>query len=88
MHRDFENSLKNVTVKIMNITWSEYNSNLKKRGNITFWLCDDLEDIWLSTEKVRGTGKTQIYSEKTIEICLTLRAVFRLPLRQTQDFVK
>jgi len=72
----------------MNITWSEYNSNLKKRGNITFWLCDDLKDVWLSTEKVRGTGKTQIYSEKAIEICLTLRAVFRLPLRQTQGFVE
>lgn len=43
----------------------------KKRDNITFWLCDDLEDIWLSTENLRGTGKAQMYSKKAIEICLT-----------------
>lgn len=72
----------------MNITWSEYNENLKQRGNVTLWLCDDLKDVWLSKDKVRGRGKTQIYTEKAIEICLMLRAVFRLPLRQTQGFVE
>lgn len=72
----------------MHVTWSEYNTNLKQRGSITFWLCDNLKDIWYPSQKVRGMGKTKIYSEKAIEICLTLRAVFRLPLRQTQGFVE
>lgn len=71
----------------MNITWSEYNKNLKLRGSLTLWFCDDLADIWHPKEKMRGRGKTQTYSEKAIEICLMLRAVFRLPLRQTEGFV-
>ncbi|WP_372803170.1 transposase, partial [Paracoccus seriniphilus] len=33
-------------------------------------------------------GGQQRYSDLAIETCLTLRAVFGLPLRQTQGFVR
>ena len=37
---------------------------------------------------VRKRGGKLIYSDLAIELCLTLRVVFGLPLRQTQGFVR
>lgn len=67
--------------------WSAYEKALVQRGSITFWLSDDVEQIWLySGEKQRGSQFD--YSDKAIEIMLTIKEVFRLTNRQTEGFVR
>jgi hypothetical protein len=67
--------------------WSEYDKALVERGSITFWLSDDIEKIWLYTgEKQRGSQFD--YSEKAIEIMLTIKEVFHLTNRGVEGFVR
>ena len=74
------------------INWAEYAAespmkNLKNRGNICLWISDEVSKEWISpSEKVRG-GQ-QIYSDLAIEIVLSLRLVFHLPLRQVEGFIE
>jgi len=67
--------------------WSEYEQALVQRGSITFWLSDDIEKVWLHTgEKQRGSQFD--YSDKAIEIMLTLKEVFHLTNRSIEGFVR
>ncbi|MEO9778555.1 MAG: IS5 family transposase, partial [Sedimentitalea sp.] len=66
---------------------SEYNESLRRRGDLTVWVADDVAKDWSSPRR-KTRGGQPLYSDLTIEICLTLRVVFRLPLRQTQGFVR
>lgn len=60
--------------------WSECEKALVQHGSITFWLSDDFEQSWLYTgEKQRGSQFS--YSDKAIEIMLTLKEVFHLTNR-------
>jgi hypothetical protein len=67
--------------------WTEYEQALVQRGSITFWLSDDFEKVWLyAGEKQRG-GQFD-YSEKAIEIMLTIKEVFHLTNRGVEGFVR
>jgi len=67
--------------------WSEYEKALVQRGSITFWLSDDFEQTWLYTgEKQRGSQFD--YSDKAIEIMLTIKEVFHLTNRGVEGFVR
>lgn len=67
--------------------WSEYEKALVQRGSITFWLSDDFEQVWLYVgEKQRGSQFE--YSEKAIEIMLTIKEVFHLSNRGVEGFVR
>ena len=67
--------------------WSEYEKALVQRGSITFWLSDDIEQTWLYVgEKQRGSQFD--YSDKAIEIMLTLKEVFHLTNRGAEGFVR
>ena len=66
--------------------WSEYEEALVQRGSITFWLSDDFEQVWMyAGEKQRGSQFE--YSEKAIEIMLTIKEVFHLTNRSVEGFV-
>lgn len=66
--------------------WSEYEKALVQRGSITFWLSADVEKVWRYTgEKQRGSQFE--YSEKAIEIMLTIKEVFHLTNRGVEGFV-
>lgn len=81
-HRDkFEKARYRVT------NASEYNESLRRRGDLTIWVCDEVAEKWASPRR-RTRGGQSLYSDLAIEICLTLRVVFRLPLRQTQGFMR
>lgn len=67
--------------------WSEYNESLRQRGDVTIWVSDDVAQNWSSPRRRTRGGQTR-YSDLAIEICLTLRVVFRLALRQTQGFMR
>ena len=66
--------------------WSEYEQALVQRGAITFWLSSDFEKVWLYTgEKQRGSQYD--YSDRAIEIMLTIKEVFHLTNRGVEGFV-
>jgi IS5 family transposase len=67
--------------------WSEYEKALVQRGSITFWLSDDIKQTWLYVgEKQRGSQFD--YSDKAVEIMLTLKEVFHLTNRGVEGFVR
>ena len=67
--------------------WPEYEKALVQRSSITFWLSDDFEEAWLyAGEKQRG--RQFDYSEKAIEIMLTIKEVFHLTNRGVEGYVR
>lgn len=67
--------------------WAEYNEALRQRGDVTVWLSEDAVSRWRAVRSGKRGGQ-QRYSDLAIASCLTLRAVFGLPLGQTQGFVR
>jgi len=66
--------------------WPEYEKSLRDRGDITVWFSQDAINAWTPAKTAKRGGQT-IYSDIAIETALTLRAVFHLPLRQTEGFL-
>lgn len=67
--------------------WTQYNKALVNRGNITLWFDKDSIESWYQLDNPVKRGRPCLYSDLAIEYCLTLRAVFKMPLRATQGFV-
>lgn len=67
--------------------WTQYSKALVNRGNITFWFDKDSIESWYQLDNPVKRGRPCLYSDLAIECCLTLRAVFKMPLRATQGFV-
>jgi Transposase DDE domain len=66
--------------------WAAYDSALRQRGSLTVWFTEAAIAGWKA--EPRGTrGGQPRYSELAITTALTLRAVFRLALRQTEGLV-
>lgn len=76
---------KKKTYRIRN--WSEYNKALVNRGSLTLWFDQDSIDLWHNTGHTGKRGRPQLYSDLAIQCCLTIKAVFNLPLRATEGFV-
>ena len=62
--------------------WRDYNRALVARGSITLWIDEGVLAGWRATG-----GKGLRYSDAAMLCALSLRAVFRLPLRQTEGFL-
>lgn len=78
---------KKITYRIRN--WKDYNRSLINRGNLTIWFSDDaIKSGYKKPEKNKKRGRSFIYSDAYIELALTLRTVFHLPLRATQGFLE
>ena len=67
--------------------WAAYNEYLRLRGDVLIWFDPEFLSGWRAGGR-RKWGGQLIYSHIAIELCLTLRVVFGLPLRQTQGFVR
>lgn len=67
--------------------WKKYNEALKQRGSITLWISEDALAGWMHQGR-RRRGRPFVFSDAAILCALTLRAVFRLPLRQTEGFLQ
>ena len=67
--------------------WSSYNRALVARGSLTVWIDDCLWKRWYN-QGPSQRGAQLVYSDQTIEWMLTLRVLFGLLLRQTQDFIQ
>jgi hypothetical protein len=66
--------------------WSEYNEALRQRGSLTVWFTDDAIAAWKAAPRTTPGGQPH-YSDLAITTALTLRAVFRLALRQTEGLI-
>jgi IS5 family transposase len=66
--------------------WSEYNEALRQRGSLTVWFTDEAIAAWKAAPRTTPGGQPH-YSDLAITTALTLRAVFRLPLRQTEGLI-
>jgi hypothetical protein len=67
--------------------WPEYDCALVRRGDIRFWIAEDVLEDWTSPRRQTPGGQRR-YSNRAIEVTLMLGAVFRLPLRQAEGFVR
>ena len=67
--------------------WSAYEQALVQRGDVTLWLSADATDAWRPSPSGRP-GAPKTFSDCAIKTALTLRLVFRLPLRQAEGFLR
>lgn len=75
-----------VAYRIQN--WKQYNRALIDRGNLTLWISEDVVESWYAAPRIQGRGRPFTYSDACIELALTLRSLFRFPLRSTQGFLE
>jgi hypothetical protein len=66
--------------------WAEYDASLRQRGSLTVWLSEEAIAAWRA-EPRRTRGGQPHYSTLAIRTALTLRAEFRLALRQTEGLI-
>lgn len=77
----------NYKTKYRVTNWHEYDQALARRGSLTLWSSEDAIRQWEPAHEGHRGGQLR-YSDLAIETALTLRLVFRLPLRQTEGFVR
>src|SRR4051794_32553233 len=70
--------------RIMN--WAEYDAALRQRGSLTVWFTQEAIAAWRAEPRTTRGGQPW-YSELAILTALTLKAVFRLALRQTEGLI-
>jgi hypothetical protein len=66
--------------------WPAYDASLRQRGSLTVWFTDEAIQAWVAEPRTTRGGQPW-YSRLAILTALTLRAVFRLALRQTEGLI-
>src|SRR5271170_5600628 len=66
--------------------WPEYDAALRQRGSVTVWCTEEAIAAWRAEPRTTRGGQPH-YSALAIATGLTLRAVFRLALRQTEGLI-
>jgi len=66
--------------------WAEYDTALRARGSLTVWFTEAAVAAWKAEPRSTRGGQPR-YSALAINTTLTLRAVFRLALRQTEGLI-
>jgi Transposase DDE domain len=66
--------------------WATYDASLRARGSLTVWFTAEAMEAW-KAEPRTGRGGQPRYSSLAIATALTLQAVFRLALRQTEGLI-
>ena len=64
--------------------WSSYNAALRRRGSMLIWVDQDM--AWLALREGRH-GRPSVFSDAAIQFCLSVKVLFKLPLRQTAGMV-
>ncbi len=66
--------------------WAEYDAALRQRGSLTVWFTEEAVAAWHAQPRTTPGGQPH-YSSLAITTALTLKAVFRLALRQTEGLI-
>src|SRR3954447_452164 len=67
-------------------SWAEYDAALRARGSLTVWFTPEAIAAWAAAPRTTRGGQPSS-SDLAIATALTLRAVFRLALRQTEGLI-
>ena len=84
LNRDRRHRIPRQKHKVTN--WREYDASLRQRGSLTVWFTDEAIAAWRAAPRTTRGGQPW-YSPLAILTALTLRAVFRLGLRQTEGLI-
>ena len=68
------------------VNWGGYDASLRQRGSLTVWFIEEAIAGWRAAPRTTAGGQAW-YSPLAILTALTLRAVFRLALRQTEGLI-
>lgn len=64
--------------------WSSYTASLRKRGSLLIWLDKDM--TWTAPHD-GCPGRPAVFSDAAIQFCLSIKVLFKLPLRQSTGMV-
>jgi hypothetical protein len=67
--------------------WAAYETGLRRRGELTLWLSEEAIAGWRARRRGRPGGQRR-YANLAIETALTVSAVYHLPLRQVEGFLR
>jgi hypothetical protein len=67
--------------------WAEYDTALRQRGSLTIWFTEEAIAAWNAEPRTTRGGQPR-YAVLAVRTALTLRAVFRLALRQTEGLIR
>jgi hypothetical protein len=59
--------------RVMN--WAAYNESLRRRGDLTVWVSEEVQCLWSASRRM-SCGGQQKYSDLAITLCLTLRCLW------------
>ena len=76
---------KPIRRKYNTTNWRSYNAALKSRGSLSIWFDPGMDWRAAPTGK---QGRQPTVSDAAIQTCLTLKVLFRLPLRQAIGLVE
>src|SRR5829696_8496973 len=68
------------------MNWPDYDASLRQRGSLTVWFTEEAIAAWKAEPRTTRGGQPW-YSALAILTALTVRAVFRLALRQTEGLI-
>ena len=71
--------------KYRTTNWASYNDALKQRGSLSIWF--DPEMTWHAVPTGKR-GRQPEFSDAAIQVCLTMKVLFGMPLRQATGFVE
>jgi hypothetical protein len=66
--------------------WAQYDASLRQRGSLTVWFTAEAIAAWRAEPRTTRGGQAH-YSALAIRTAVTVRAVFRLALRQTEGLI-
>ncbi|GHG35035.1 hypothetical protein GCM10017322_37400 [Paracoccus aerius] len=71
-------------VRYRTTNWKSYNKALKRCGSLLIWLDKDM--VWLAP-KAGHPGRPPVFSDAAIQLCMMVKVLFSLPLRQSTGMV-
>src|ERR687883_1344223 len=73
------------TYRIRN--WTEYDTSLRCRGSLTFWISQDLLENWTTKEKTGERGASPSYTAAAIETLAMVKSLFRQASREAEGML-
>lgn len=68
--------------------WSADHTALIARGDLTLWIDDEVIASWRARPAGKKNGRPFTYSDRAVELVLTPRQLYGLPLRGAQGFAR
>ena len=67
--------------------WREYDTSLRRRGSLTFWISSELLEQWTTKEKTGERGASPTYTDAAIETLAVLKYLFGQASRQAEGLL-